>query len=862
MSQQPVNIDKTASACWIFPLGSSPVVCISRIPGCRWLFCLATVLFLGKLDAAETPPQAPAAPTEAAKVEPTADQTEPTTTPAESTAAQLDFFEQHIRPLLVAKCYSCHSATAEELGGELLLDSRGGSRRGGGTGPAVVPGDLEKSLLITAVRYKDSDLQMPPDGKLSDPEIALLEKWISTGAADPRDADTKHAGKTLDLAAARQFWSLRPITPPPVPAVRQTDWPLTDIDRFVLARQEAQNLAPAADADKRAWLRRVTYDVTGLPPTLEEVAAFIADDSPSAFATVVDRLLASPRYGERWGRHWLDVVRYADTAGDNSDYPIPQMHRYRDWVISALNRDLPYNEFVRDQLAGDLRGGSTEAERQARIIATGYLANARRFGSTVPDYPWHLTIEDTIDNVSRAFLGTSLGCARCHDHKFDPLTTRDYYGIYGIFQSTRYPWPGIELEKQQRDFIPLVSPEKLPQALANQAAHEQQLKDLADEIGKLDESIKGAEGEEKSRQEQARKVAKERLQQLREAPPAFETAYAVTDAEKRADAAIQLKGNPAQTGDVVPRHFPEVLGGQKLPPDHPTSGRELLAEWIVAPENPLAARVIVNRVWQHHFGRGIVPTPNDFGKQGQPPTHPELLDHLASQFVADGWSLKALHRRILLSRVYRLSTQRSESSMAADPANIWLSGYPRRRLDAEAIRDTLLAVGGNLDLSPAGPHPFPAMATWGFTQHHPFKAVYDSQRRSVYLMTQRIQRHPFLAIFDGADPSASTPLRQTSTTPVQALFLLNDPLVHGQSRLTAQRVLARASDPAARVGYAYELLYCRIATEEEITAALRFFDHAKELLRQRGVAAEELELAVYSAYLRTLLSTNEFVYLD
>jgi hypothetical protein len=710
------------------------------------------------------------------------------------------FFEKRIRPLLVNKCYECHSSQADELQGELLVDSRATLRRGGSGGPAVVPGDPDRSRLIQAVRYLDPNLQMPPDARLSDQEIADLERWVKIGAPDPRSQTTRHAGKQIDLASARQFWSLRPIIEPKVPDIANSIWPINDVDCFILAKLTANQLAPAPDADKRTLIRRATYDLTGLPPTPAELAAFLTDDKDDAYARLVDRLLDSPCYGERWGRHWLDVVRYADTAGDNSDYPIPQMHKYRDWVIDALNRDLPYDEFVRDQLAGDLRGGATDEERQRRIIATGYIANARRFGSRVDDYPQHLTIEDTIDNLGRAFLGLSLTCARCHDHKFDPLTTRDYYGIYGIFQSTRYPWPGIELDKRQRDLVVLA--------------------------------------------------------------PSQETAYAVAESKTLGDAAIQLRGDPGRLGDIAPRKFPVVLGGHELPPSVAESGRRQLAEWILADDNPLTARVVANRLWQHHFGRGLVPTPNDFGRQGKPPSHPELLDFMAVRLRTGGWSLKSFHRLVMLSRTYRQSSARSEAARTQDPANEWLAGFTRRRLDAESIRDTLLAVAGNLDLTPAGAHPFPPQDKWDFTQHKPFKAVYESDRRSVYLMTQRIQRHPYLALFDGADPSTSTGARMTSTTPLQALFLLNDPLLHRQTTLTAARIQSNGHDTDSRVQFAYELLLARTPNVDERMAAREFIAKAQALLQEEGRASGDAESQAWQAYTRSLFRLNEFVYID
>jgi hypothetical protein len=774
----------------------------------------------------------------------------------------LAFFEKRIRPLLVNRCYECHSAESGSLEGELLVDSRATLRNGGASGPAVVPGDLDRSLLIEAVRYENDALQMPPEAKLSELEIADLERWVEIGAPDPRSSATRYIGKPIDVEAARQFWSLQPLVDPPVPDVQNPIWPQTDIDRFVLARLEERRLAPATDAGRRALLRRATFDLTGLPPTPEEIVQFLDDSSDDAFARVVDRLLDSPRYGERWGRHWLDVVRYADTAGDNSDYPIPQMHLYRDWVIDAFNRDLPYNEFVRDQLAGDLRGGTTDDERNRRIIATGYIANARRFGSRVDDYPQHLTIEDTIDNLGRSFLGLTLSCARCHDHKFDPITARDYYGLYGIFHSTRYPWPGIELDKRQRDFALLVPPEERADAEQALADRTQEQTRLDEQVKQLKKAVENASTDEKPAAEQRLKEAEERAEEYRQQPPLFPTAYAVAEGRSQQDAAVHLKGDPARPGDVVRRHFPAVLGGQVLPDDCQSSGRLELAEWILAHENPLQARVMVNRIWHYHFGRGIVPTPNDFGKQGQPPTHPGLLDYLATRLRESGWSIKAMHRLIMLSRTYQQSSFRPENAATVDPANEWLAGFPRRRLDAESIRDAMLAIGGNLDLSPAGPHPFPPQYTWDFTQHRPFKAVYETDRRSVYLMTQRIVRHPFLAIFDGADPSTSTAARTTTTTPLQALILLNDPFVHEQSRRTAARLLAHSDDDVERIRFAYELLFARPASSEEVTDGQRFLTEADGLFQVSGAAGDPSESEAWNAYVRALFRLNEFVYID
>ena len=816
------------------------------------------------------------------------------------TSDQVEFFEKRIRPVLVEHCYDCHSAGAKKIKGGLVVDSRAGVRKGGDTGAIITAGDPDASMLIQAIRHLDEDTAMPPKEKLSPAIIADLEQWVRMGAPDPRSDDTVAAVQkksSIDWTTAREWWSFKPLAAPTAPAVKDVAWAVSDIDRFVLAKVEAAGLTPTADAEKPALIRRATYDLTGLPPAPAEVEAFLADARPDAFAAVIDRLLASPRYGERWGRHWLDVVRYADSAGDNSDFPIPQMRRYRDWVIEAFNRDVPYDRFVREQLAGDLLGGEGD-ERLARITATGYLANARRFGSRVDDYPWHLTIEDTIDNVGRAFLGLSLSCSRCHDHKFDPITQNDYYALYGIFNSTRYPWPGIELEQKQRDLIPLVPAEQTAQALATltergeqQKKIDQVVKSLKDEQKKSEEAQKKAakerlaeavkdasdekrkaieerfKDEEKTAGDEVKKSFEERLKTAEKAaadhkasPLPFAQAYAVSDATKRDDTVVQLKGDPAKPGERVRRHFLTVFGGAELPSEDRTSGRRALADWIFTDGSALSARVIANRVWHYHFGRGLVPTPNDFGKQGKPPTHPDLLDHLAVRLKTLNWSLKAFHREIMLSHTYRQATTRSDASPAKDPTNELLSAFPRRRLDAESLRDTLLVLGGNLDLTPAGDHPFPPGSEWKFTQHNPFKAVYDSERRSVFLMTQRIQRHPYLAVFDGADPSTSTPVRPTSTTPLQALWLLNDPLVHAQAKRVAERIVG--ADATARVDALYRTLFARPVSKTETTAALNFLDGTRTRLKAAGTSNDRLEIETWSSLVRVLLRLNEFVYLD
>lgn len=813
---------------------------------------------------------------------------------AEPDAAAIEFFERKIRPIFVTHCAECHSTAGKKHLGGLLLDSRDGWARGGDSGPAIVPGDPEKSLLILAIRQTDKDLRMPPKQKLTETQIADLEAWVKAGAVDPRAAtvavDNLQARPKygMSLEDGRQFWSFVPVSEPAIPTVQNKAWPRNAIDSFLLARMEQVGIKPAADASPRTLLRRVTFDLTGLPPTPAEMDAFLADKSPEAFEKVIDRLLESPRYGERWGRHWLDVVRYADTSGNASDYPVPQAYRYRDWVIRAFNRDLPYDQFLREQLAGDLLPGGTDAERFDRTVATGYLAIARRFGGDRKG-EHHLTLEDTIDNVGRAMLGASIACARCHDHKFDPFTMSDYYGLYGIFESTRYPYPGAEADKKQADFVVLLTPHEIESVLApyreKVAAIEAEVKSLEAALAEVKQQ---ADSPEKTAAVDAAaklvaEAQKKRTAVLAEAP-ALPDAYAVADG-KAANTKMQLRGDPKRLGDETPRHFPAVLGGQTLPVDAETSGRLQLAEWITDPGNPLTARVMVNRIWQYHFGRGIVPTPNDFGVRGQAPTHPELLDYLASQFVKGGWSIKSMHKLILLSHAWHLDsgftsveTSPTNSTEAptpstlnvidiaknqeVDPGNDLFWKFSRSRLDAESIRDTLLFVSGELDESPAGTHPFPPQRTWGWTQHNPFVASYETRRRSVYLMQQRLKKNAYLALFDGADPSSSTGVRLPSTTPLQALFAMNDPLAHALSEKFASRILSLATDDQSRVAAAYQLTLNRPPGTDEQQECVDFLETYRDKLVELKTPLDQVESKAWAALARALLSCNEFIFVD
>jgi len=779
------------------------------------------------------------------------------------------FFENQVRPLLVKACQECHGPVKQW--GELRLDSRVAMLRGGETGPVLVPGQPTKSLLIEAIGH-GGDVRMPPKKKLDDAQIAVLTRWVELGAPWPGDSGAL-VRKGEITAEDRAFWSFQPIKKPAVPAVRDQAWPLTEVDRFLLARWEAKGLPPAGPAEKQSLLRRATFDLIGLPPTPEEIEAFLADDTPEAFPRVVDRLLASPHYGERWGRHWLDVVRYGDTAGETADYPVPQAYRYRNYVIQAFNDDKPYDQFVREQLAGDLLALQGPREKYAeQVTATGFLAISRRFGFDPENYH-HLTIQDSIDTIGQAFLGLTLGCARCHDHKFDPVTRQDYYALYGIFDSSKYTFPGSEEKKRPYDLVPLLPPAEAAEAqakfnaqMAALNAEIQTLSDahaaLAKEIAEKDKTPEKSPADLKEKlAELGRQLApKQQAKGTLELAGPFETAYAVVEGKPK-NARIHKRGEPLDLGDEVPRRFLDVLGKDPLA-DAAVSGRLQLAEWLTRPENPLTARVMVNRIWQHHFGTGLVSTTNDFGSRGQKPIDPELLDYLSARFREENWSVKSLHRLILRSRAYQLSSRATPQALAADPANTLLSYFPRRRLDAESIRDSLLAIGGKLNPAMPGAHPFPPVNQWGYTQHAPFAAVYETNHRSVYLMTQRIKRHPYLALFDGADTNASTPKRAPTTVPTQALFFMNGPLVHEQAGGFAGRLLATAGDEPARIKRAYQTALGRSPTADELREVSAFLAGYRAKLAELQLPAEQREPLAWSAFARTLFARNEFAFVE
>ena len=1236
----------------------------------------------------------------------------------------VDHFEAKIRPLLVSKCIECHGGKKAEAG--LTLNSIETILAGGDSGPALQRGNARESLIVQAVR-RSGDLEMPPDEALSEQEIEALVKWIEAGADWPSGQVIAGNGPQLRSGPVtdeeRQFWSLQPIidhAPPIIPehAAEFQNWTRNAIDKFIVARLAVAELTPRSPAPKHVLLRRATFDLTGLPPTPEDIESFLSDRSPDAFEKVVDRLLDSRAYGERWGRHWLDVVRYADTAGETGDYPTPLSYKYRNWVINAFQADLPYDQFVREQIAGDILGeqlisknginDATLAKYNDMMLATGFIAISRRFGFDVENYH-HLTIQDTIDTVGQAFLGLTLGCARCHDHKYDPVTTEDYYAWYGIFESTKYSFPGSEQKQRPYDTFPSVPPVLADELQAEfdkkLAAIDGEIKQLQTEHAELQKRLQAQFGREgftgfetqafgsamtsdwgtlgnisivKSAQSRFRNVfprgskgialpggetnhafgrelksshtevltpklyynidfqvgddvagatGTHRLYLGRDAgnSPAVEMAvgrnqflvkngnryepvlqlqtdewynvqvaldlrkktfegfvgngvtsarietrkftdgwdgiinrtfvdrygagsgplpnasfdnlsvktqpfrhltssddtdddteaigvawqeyiedqrltfaaknrdnhsgfhvwhgnplpvvginvsdellkvpgtipagktsvhpgekegvgivwrspvsgkirvtgsvmdaqdcgdsiewaidhlcrtglipmgkganepagsqpfvdtrgeplefavqqgdfvrlailpktnygcdltnidltidlvddarrwvladdmadeptsgnphrdsfgneetwyftkvtpdrgrsavqsqktakaslpisletlsslskrltalqsqhagmrtdgpyddvYGAMEGDSPADAQIRIRGNPKKLGNSVPRKNLEILGDDPLPSDS-GSGRLAVANWLTRDSNPLLARVMVNRIWQLHFGRGLVGTENDFGTRGETPTHPELLDWLAARFMDGGWSVKNLHRLIMHSATYQQSSDFERIGVTKDPESRLLWRFQRRRLSAEEIRDAMLFISGDLDLKMGGPHPFPKEETWGFSQHAPYYGLYDTNKRSVYLMQQRLKRHPFLSLFDAADPNVPTARRELTTVPTQTLFLMNSDFVHGRSEELAKHVLSQTDDDRSRVQTLFMQILGRRANPEELESARRFL---AEYEKRSSAASEKksTEYAAWAALIRSLFVRNEFLFVD
>jgi hypothetical protein len=874
-----------------------------------------------------------------------------------------EFFEKQVRPILADNCYSCHSATAEKLKGGLRLDDADALMKGGDSGPVVVPGDPDRSLLIKAIRYTDDDLRMPPKNKkLSTAQIDTLEQWVKAGAPFPAIAPNRKPG-----TGTASHWAFKPVRMPPIPSVKKADWIQEELDAFILAKLEAKSLAPSPKADKRALIRRASFDLTGLPPSPEEVNAFVTDCSPDAFGRVVERLLASPQYGERWARYWLDIARYADTKGyvfeEERRYPFA--YTYRDYVISAFNGDLPFDQFLIQQIAADQL---PLGEGKRPLAALGFLTLGRRFLNNPHDI-----IDDRIDVVTRGTMALTVACARCHDHKYDPITTRDYYSLYGVFASCSEPEeepllgnkavpdqyrdylkahqerldelnhfretkaaeartrlrrlagkylltahdaaevgdhskaealarqrqldPGIVrqwvekltawraapahavfapwfalaecAESNWADDVPRLLAEVLDSTpglnpLVRQAFSESVPMTLAEASDRYGRLFAGVDALWEATLMEANRAptqglsvatptslpdpALEELRQLlysSDSPaiiaesdvtrlfdiPSIQKVRALKRKVEELDAThpgappramalqdnptpttphVLIRGNPANPGPEVPRQFIRLLAGPEAPPFKKGSGRLELAEAIASTNNPLTARVLVNRVWLHYFGAGLVRTPSDFGMRSDPPSHPELLDYLAARFMAEGWSLKKLHRWIVLSSTYQQASDDNAAGLRADPGNQLLWKMNRRRLDFEATRDSILAVTGSLDLTAGG---------------HPIDIVNEPSvpRRTIYGFVERQNLPGLFRTFDFASPDATSPQRFSTTVPQQALYMLNSPFAARMAGALIRHVDS-CDCSRERVEALYKAVYQREPTHAEMQLAVDFLN--------------------------------------
>ena len=802
----------------------------------------------------------------------------------------VEFFEKRIRPVLVASCYKCHSGDPAKAKGGLLLDTHDGLRKGGESGEVVALGNPEKSLLIEALKFEG--VEMPPTGKLPDEVITDFETWVTMGAPDPRKARSGGVQSKADLlATAQRFWAFQRPRGSTPPAVQDTSWPSSDIDRFVLARLEKDGLRPVANADRSTLLRRLSFDLTGLPPTPEELDAFLNDQAANAVEKVVDRLLDSPRFGERWGRHWLDVVRYGESSGKERNLPYRYAWRYRDYVIDAFNNDTPFDRFILEQLAGDLIEPKKPEEHDKRLVATGFLALGPQSAATKNPEQFKLdVIDDQIDVTGRAFLGLTIACARCHDHHFDPIPTSDYYALAGMFHSTEtYSGigPGRRTVSQSRllklfsaDGSSTRSPEEYKRE-KEIAGLTQQLKLLRNQLTRPAQSmaVLPAVKRNPNQRQSLVKAFKAQQQDIRKQIQTLEDkldeiegdstdpgnlAMGVAEAERPSNVPIQIHGELSEKGPVVPRGVLTVL---KTPmntiiPEH-RSGRLQLAYWIADRANPLTARVMVNRVWAHLFGQGLVDTVDNFGTLGSQPSHPELLDTLAVQFMEQKWSVKRLIRTLVLSRTYQLSTVHDEHNYEKDPDNRLLWRMPHRRLDAEEIRDAMLMAGGQLDLQRPEGSVVMQLSNKGVNAGKGMQEVRKpSNVRSVYLPVVRGQVPAMLGVFDMADPNLIVGKRDVTTVPTQALFLMNNPFVLNQAREMARRILRQEGlNPNARIDLAYRLALGRLATPSERDQAASYLADFRKTLEADQTPGNP-QLISWSSFCQTLFQSGQFRYVD
>ena len=827
------------------------------------------------------------------------------------------FFESKVRPVLIKRCYDCHSTEKKTKGG-LALDTRAGWQHGGDNGPAIIPGDLTKSLVIKAVRYLDKDFAMPPKSRLPADEVAILEEWVKRGAPDPRNGETAKAAKpkrTINLDEGRNFWAFQPVANPAAPAVKDSAWPKDPVDRFLLAKIEAKGLKPAGDADRHTWIRRVSLDLTGLPASAEEVLAFAADKSDAAYSKAVDRLLASPTYGERWARHWLDLTGYADMIGTSNEVFAEHAWRYRDYLIQAFNQDKPFDQFIKEQLAGDLMPSSSPEQRASQLVATGFLM-VGDLEIVNPDKAKMETdhIDTQLIKIGGAFLGMTMGCARCHDHKFDPVGLEDYYGMAGMLRSSpssgkmvgfgvwstirSVPLPESPIQITERQKAEAEHAAKLAAMKAEQAKLTEENKAIVVKLAALEKATpaKPATPNEKAvpvaaaptpkpspekdaltkRRDEIAALLKTKGSEIQHAEffkSKAPKAFAMQDDAKPADMPIYVRGNPYAPAAVVPRGALRVASWDKFPAiPAGQSGRLQLAEWIADRRNPLTARVTVNRLWQKLFGEGLVRSVDYFGERGDRPSHPELLDHLATRFMADGWSQKRFLRGLVLSHAYRLSSANHSEGLSLDPENRLFWRMNRQRLEAEAIRDSLLKVSGELTAKSGGPslaleiiENTGALSAAGVnppSYHHRKSRPSQEFERTVYLPVMRngpTSADKIRSFFDFVDPAGITGQRNQTVMPTQSLFLLNNDLVRKRASSLAKQLIAAHKDENVRLEALWLRAWNRPISSDERVSARNFLQEIAPLLKTPR-ATEALEAARWQELCHSLLASNAFIY--
>lgn len=759
------------------------------------------------------------------------------------TAQDLAFFEQKVRPLLVEKCFECHSQKSDKPNGGLRLDARDSILAGGDNGPAIVVEQPQQSLLVRAIHYRDPDIEMPPDGKLSDREIATIEDWVRRGLPYPDSfRDGPAVTKRVDIQEGKKHWAFQPLSMPSPAVVTKPSWPMRRIDAFILAEQEKQGLHPSAPASKAALLRRAKFDLIGLPPTPDEVEAFLNDSLPDAFQRRIEHWMSSPRYGERWARFWLELARYCDIPESWAETE-GNSYLYRDWVVGALNDDMPYDRFAMLQIAADHMPEADPTD----LAALGFIGLSPSYWKEL-QLPVEIikTIvsdeyEERIHTFSSTFLGLNLACARCHDHKHDPIAVEDYYALAGVFASTRSIDRALALGVDSR---------KVYEAHQQVKKLDQEIKKIQGEINKLNNEQEEDSKKRSAKQDELQELNKQLLAarstagfesvlapgvldaslEVVEAPGTHGSRIVYHPAPK--DLAVEIRGNPNRTGPIVPRRFIAVLS--KDPPSKflQGSGRLELAQSMIRECQPLVARVLVNRIWKLQFGRGLVETPSDFGFQGDPPSHPELLDDLAQRFIAHSWSLKWLHCELMLSAAYQ---QASDPNPQTDPLNRFVTHAPLRRLDVEQWRDAMLFTTGTLDNSLGG-----GSEELSQPGHH---------RRTLYGTVKRRELTDILRLHDFPDPITHSPSRTSTMTPLQQLFTLNSPFMLEQAAELVKRLQSgSAADPARQVEQVYQRLFARLPSQNEMRLGLEF------------VSGEDTQ--DWKHYVQMLLASNEFYFVD